>query len=186
MNIKVSVGISNRHVHLTKEVYEQLFDEELKKDYDLHQIGEFASTSFVTLKTQKGTIENVRVIGPLREYNQVEISKSDAYLLGVNPPVRTSGDLSDSEDITLVNGDKEVYLKDACVIADRHLHMNPEKAESLGLKDKDKLQVKIDGEKSGIIDVFVKVTKTGYFELHLDRDDANAFLLSNGDEVLII
>lgn len=186
MNIKVQVGVSNRHVHLTKEVYEKLFDEDLTVKYKLNQIGEFASNQTLTLKTDKDIIENVRIIGPLRSYNQVEISKSDAYSLGLNPPIRTSGDLNNSETITLVNNDKSVTIENSCIIANRHIHMNSDKAKELGVANNQIVKVKIDGEKSGVIDAYIKISDTGYFELHLDRDDANAFLLNNGDEVEII
>ena len=128
------IAVSNRHLHLTKEIYDELFDEPLSIKRPLNQIGEFASFQTVTLKTEKGEIPNVRLIGPLRKYNQVEISRSDAYLLGINPPVRESGDLEDSEMITIVGPKGEVTLKDACIQAERHVHMNEKKAEELGLK----------------------------------------------------
>lgn len=102
------IAVSNRHLHLTKEVYDQLFDEPISMKRPLNQIGEFASFQTVTLKTEKAEIPNVRLIGPLRAYNQVEISRSDAYLLGLNPPVRQSGDLEDSETITVVGPKGEV------------------------------------------------------------------------------
>lgn len=186
MNINVSVGVSNRHVHLTKEVYEILFDKELTLKNPLNQPGEFASFETVTLKTEKGTIENVRILGPFRNYNQVEISKSDAYILGLNPPVRTSGDLENCETITLINNEKSVTLENSCIIANRHIHISKSKAEELNLKNNELVQVKIKGEKSGIVDAYVKITDNGYFEMHIDRDDANAFLLNNNDEVEIL
>ncbi|MBQ6687246.1 MAG: phosphate propanoyltransferase [Bacilli bacterium] len=186
MNIKVPVGISNRHVHLTKEVYEELFDEELTLKNELNQPGEFASIETLTIKTPKGSIGNVRVLGPFRNYNQVEISKSDAYVLGLNPPVRTSGDLENSEKITLINGDRSITLENACIIANRHIHMNPEKALSLGVTNNQLVNVKIAGDKSGVVTAFVKITENGYFEMHIDRDDANAFLLNNNDEVEVL
>jgi len=186
MNIKTRVGVSNRHVHLTKETYEQLFDEELTIKNSLNQPGEFASQQTVTIKTDKNIIENVRVLGPFRNYNQVEISKSDAYILGLKPPVRTSGDLLGSENITLINGNKSVDLKESCIIANRHIHISNDKAEELGVTNNQKVKVKISGDKSGVIDAFIKITDNGYFEMHIDRDDANAFLLNNNDEVEII
>ena len=186
MSIKVQVGVSNRHVHLTKEVYEELFNEELTIKNKLNQPGEFASNQTITLKTAKGMIENVRILGPFRNYDQVEISNSDAYQLGLNPPVRTSGDLLNSETITLVNNNRSITLKNSCIIANRHIHMNPEKAKKLGVKNNELVQVKIVGEKSGIVNAYVKITDNGYFEMHIDRDDANAFLLNNNDEVEIL
>src|SRR5574344_1712691 len=97
--MKVVIGVSNRHVHLNKEALAKLFgtDYELKCDRELVQPNQYASTSFVTIKTAKATIEHVRVMGPLRDYNQVEIARTDAYKLGLNPPIRTSGDLMGSE-----------------------------------------------------------------------------------------
>lgn len=93
--MKVILGISNRHVHLTKEHLSILFGEnyELKKIKDLNQPNQFLNSDRVILKTEKGTLENVAIVGPLREYTQVEISKTDAINLGLNPPIRTSGDL---------------------------------------------------------------------------------------------
>lgn len=177
MEVPVSIAISNHHIHLTKETYELLFDEELTKKKDLNQIGQFASNQTVTIKTDKGSLENVRIVGPFRDYNQVEIASSDAYKLGINPPVRRSGEVEGAALITIVTKKGEVTL-DNCIIANRHVHMNPKKALELGLMDKDMVKLVIDGEKSGVIDVEVTVTDNGYFEVHLDMDDANAFLLN--------
>lgn len=186
MNKKISIGVSNRHVHLTKEVYEKLFNEELTIKNNLNQPGEFASNQTVTIKTDKNCIENVRILGPFRSYNQVEISKSDAYKLGINPPVRTSGDLQGSETITLINKDKSITLEESCIIANRHVHMSKSLAEELNLKNNQLVNIKISGDKRGIVDAFIKITDNGYFEMHIDRDDANAFMLNNNDEVEIL
>ena len=186
MSKKISVGVSNRHVHLTKEIYEELFDSELAVKNPLKQPGEFASNQTVTIKSDKAEIANVRILGPFRNYNQVEISKSDAYLLGLNPPVRQSGDLNNSETITLVNNGKSVTLNNACIIANRHIHISKDKAKELNLENNQEVDVKISGDKSGIISAFIKITDNGYFEMHIDRDDANAFLLNSNDEVEII
>ena len=179
------IAVSNRHVHLTKEVYDQLFDEPISIKRPLNQIGEFASFETVTLKTEKAEISNVRVIGPLRKYNQVEISRTDAYQLGLNPPVRQSGDLEDSETITLIGPKGEITLNDACIQAERHVHMNERKAKELGLKHEDMVHIIVDNDKGGVMDAFVKVSDNGYFEIHIDKDDANCFLLKTGDEVII-
>lgn len=183
--IKGTIAISNRHIHLTKEVYEKLFDKPLSMKKPLNQIGEFAAMQTVTLKTPKACIENVRVIGPFRKYTQVEISRSDAYILGLNPPVRESGDLEDSETITIIGPKGELTLENVCIQAERHIHMNEIKAKELGLKHEDLVKLKIDNDKGGIMEAFVKVSLNGFFEIHIDRDDANCFLLNNGDEVEI-
>jgi len=180
-----TIAISNRHIHLTKETYDLLFDEPLTMKKPISQIGEFASLQTLTLKGPKGTIENVRVMGPFRDYNQVEISRSDAYKLGVNPPVRESGDLEDSETITIITSKKEITLDNVCIQAERHIHMNEKKARELGLKNDDLVKLIVNNDKGGEMEAFVKVKSNGFFEIHIDYDDANAFLLKNGDEVEI-
>jgi putative phosphotransacetylase len=182
----VKVGVSNRHVHLTKEVYDKLFSTELLKVHDLSQLGEFASDKFVTLKTEKGIIEHVRVVGPTRKYNQVEISSSDAYKLGLNPPVRRSGDLSLSANITLIGELGSIDLKECCILADRHVHMNQKLADELGLKDREQVKILVPGDKACILFAHVKISDNGVYELHIDIDDANACGLKNGDEVEIV
>ena len=180
MNKDVKIGISARHVHLTKETYDLLFDEELTVKKNLNQIGQFASNQTLTVKTKNHEFNNVRIIGPLRSYNQVEISKSDARLLGINPPVRNSGDVLLSEKVVLKTDKNEIEVE-ACIIANRHVHMNEELANSLGVVNNELVKLQIDGEKSGLIDVVVKVSNDGFFEVHLETDDANAFLIENGD-----
>ena len=185
MEYKIKVGVSNRHVHLTLEDYKLLFDGELEVDYKLNQIGEFASNKRLTLVNGDKEIEDVRVVGPLRKYTQVEVSRNDARHLGVKPPVRTSGDIIGSEIITLKT-DKGKITREACVIADRHVHMSPSDAIKYGVVNKQKVQIKVSGDKSGIMDAFIKVGETGYYEFHIDTDDANAFDLKNGDEVTLV
>lgn len=179
------VAISNRHVHLTKETYDMLFDEPITVKRALNQVGEYAALETVTLKTDKAEIPNVRVMGPCRKYNQVEISRTDAYTLGLNPPVRQSGDLENSETITVVGPKGEVTLENACIQAQRHIHMNPQDAQELGLNHQEKVKLIIDNDKGGVMEAFVKVSDNGFFEIHLDKDDANCFLLKTGDEVVI-
>ena len=184
--MKVSIGVSNRHVHLTKEHLEILFGKgyELKKKKDLNQPKMFASTDTVTIKSNFSSIENVRVLGPLRDYNQVEISKTDSYKLKLDPPVRKSGKISGSSPITLIGPKGELILNEGCIIAERHIHINEDQLKFYNLTGKDKVSVRLYGEKSGIINnVHLRVGKTNeaYFELHIDTDDANAHLIKNGD-----
>lgn len=182
--MKVSIGVSNRHVHLNREHLNILFGEgyELEKKSDLTQPGQYASNSLVTIKTDKAEINNVRVLGPIRNYTQVEISKTDAYKLGLNPPVRNSGDLKDSEPISIVGPNGSVIINEGCIIAARHIHVLPSQMKSYGLEGKEKVNVKLNGEKGGIItNVYLKVSDEAFFELHLDTDDANAHLIKNGD-----
>lgn len=180
-----TVAVSNRHLHLTKETYEMLFDEPISMKKPLNQIGEFAANQTVTLKTSKTEMPNVRIIGPFRKYNQVEISRTDAYTLGINPPVRQSGDVEESETITVIGPKGEVTIESACIQAERHIHMNSSKAQELGLKHEDIVKIKVNNDKSGMMEAFVKVSDNGFYEIHIDTDDANSFLLKTGDEVEI-
>ena len=187
--MKVTVGISNRHVHLTKEHLNILFGEnyQLENVKNLNQPTQFASNSFVTLKTNKGILEHVRVIGDLRNYTQVEISKTDAYMLGLNPPIRDSGDLENSEAITLVGPKGEISLNQGCIIANRHIHITSKQMELYGLQGKEEVNVLVNGPKGGMMfHVYLKVSELSYFEMHIDTDDANAFQLKQGDVVTIL
>lgn len=182
--MKIEVGISNHHVHLTEKDFNILFNTKIEKDFDLNQPNNFASKSFVDLVTEKSIIKHVRVLGDFREYTQVEISKTDAYKLGLNPPVRTSGNLEGSEEVTIVGPNGKITLN-CCILANRHIHISPE--DKLKYKLNDVVRVKIDGIKGGIIDnVYLKESDNAYLELHLDTDDGNAFLLKSGDKVEII
>lgn len=187
MNIDMNVGISNRHVHLTEDDFKKLFnDKKLEVVKYLNQPGQFASNLKVTIKTEKSEISGVRVLGPLRDYTQVEISKTDAYKLGINPPVRESGDLSGSADITII-GDNEITVKECTIIATRHIHATKEDLEKYNLDASKKYRVKIYGEKGGIINkVSIKISDKSFFEMHLDTDDGNGHLLKCGDKVTII
>lgn len=187
--MEVKIGISNRHVHLCKNDLEILFGNgyELKIDRELSQPGEFASTDRVTIKSDKGEISNVRILGPIRNYSQVEISKTDAIKLRLNPPVRESGDLIDSSPITIVGPCGEVYLNEGCIIASRHIHLTNKDVLEYGLQGIEKVSIKILGEKGGTLDnVSLKVNDNYAFELHLDTDDANAHLIKQGDSGIII
>lgn len=187
MNIKI--GISARHVHLTKEHLEILFGNNynLGEFKDLSQPGQYAANEQVTIKTLKNKIENVRILGPVRNYSQVEISKTDAFFLGLNPPVRESGDIKNSEAITLIGPNGTVELVEGCIIASRHIHMHPDDVEVFNINPDNTVSVLIGNEKQSILKgVSVKVSKNYRLELHLDTDDANANLLKNGDVGVIV
>lgn len=185
--MEVKIAVSARHVHLTKEDFEYLFGNcKLTKLKDLTQIGEYACNETVTLITEKGKIDGVRIIGPLRNYTQVEISKTDSYKLGLNPPVRSSGDLGNSAFITIEHNGK-VVTREFCIIANRHIHVNSNDMDKFGLKDGEVVKLKLSGIKGGVIDnVFIKSSNKYVFEAHIDVDDANAHLVNNGDVGVII
>ena len=144
--MKISIGVSNRHVHLTREHLNVLFGEgyELEKKNDLTQPGQYASTALVTIKTEKSQISNVRVLGPIRDYTQVEVSKDDALLLGINPPVRDSGDLENSESVYLEGPCGKIFKKNCCIRANRHIHCN--KLENIGHNNNDIVSVSFNNK----------------------------------------
>lgn len=185
--MKVSVGISNRHVHLNNEDYKILFGDTIfEKKVDLKQPGNFASTLTVSIKGPRGQMDNVRVLGPNRSYTQVEISRTDSFALGVKPPVRASGDLEGAEMITIIGPNGEVEHP-ACIIANRHIHVDKNIREQYGLVGINEVKVQINSVKGGVLEnVSLKDSEEAYFEIHLDTDDANAFFLNNNDEVEII
>ena len=185
MEFDINVRISNRHVHLTKETYEMLFDEELTKKYSLNQVGEFASNQTLTLRNGDKVIERVRVCGPFRKYNQIEVSKKDTRTLGINPPVRRSGDLDNTPEITLET-EKNSVRTNGLIIMSRHVHMTEEDALKYGVVDKQKVYIKIDNEKGGLAMAEIKISDNGYYEAHFDTDDGNSFLIEDNDKAKMI
>lgn len=182
--MEIKIGVSNRHVHLTQEHLNILFGEgfELEIKNELVQPGQFASNSTLTIKTEKSEIPNVRILGPIRNYTQVEISKTDAYKLGLNPPVRDSGDLAGSAPIELIGPKGSIKLEEGCIIANRHIHITPKEVKELGLEGIEKVSVELQGEKGGIINnVYLKIDENYALEMHIDTDDANAHLIKTGD-----
>ncbi len=186
--MKVILGVSMRHVHLDEENYKKLFgDEPFNKVKDLRQPGQFASDKFVTIENAQRKIEHVRVLGPIRNYTQVEISRTDSYFLKLDPPIRTSGDLKGSSPITISSPKASVHLDEGCILANRHIHISPEEVKKYHLENVQKVKVKVTGEKGGILDnVHLKVLEPSLLEMHLDSDDGNAFGLKTGDELEII
>lgn len=182
--LKISVGVSNRHVHLSLFDYNLLFSSEMECEKNLSQPGEFKTNKRVSLKTDKGIIDNVAVLGPCRDYTQVEISRTDAYFLGISPEVRSSGDVSHGAVVTII-GERGELVRDCCILATRHIHISHDDRVKYGLLDSS-YSVLVRGEKGGILDNVHIKEDGGVFELHLDTDDANAFLLNNGSLVEII
>jgi putative phosphotransacetylase len=189
MSAKVPVGISNRHVHVTQEDLELLFGPgyQLTLKKDLSQPGQFAAEETVNLIGPKGPIQKVRILGPVRPQTQVEISLTDSFALGVKPPVRDSGDLSETPGITIEGPKGKIEIKEGVIIAQRHLHLHTTEAEELGLKDKEYISVKTEGPRSVVFEnVLVRVSPKYAKDLHVDTDEANAAALKNGDLVTII
>lgn len=188
-NNEIKVGVSQRHIHLSQKDLETLFGKgfELTKAKTL--MGrEFASEQFVTLVGPSlKSIERVRVLGPVRKNTQVEISRTDTFILKVSPPVRPSGKIEGSEKLVVVGPKGCVYLKEGVIIANRHIHLTPEFAQENGILDNDYVDVLVDGIKpTKFFDVQVRVRDDFNVEMHIDTDDANSAGIKNGDKVTII
>lgn len=186
----VPVGVSNRHIHLTREHVEILFGKgyELNPVKDLSQPGQYACKELLTIVGPSlRPIEKVRVLGPERKASQVEISRTDSFVLKVKPPVRESGDIKGSAPITIIGPKGVVTLDEGCIIANRHIHMSLEEGAAFGLKDGDYVDVEANGERRTMFyDVQVRVHKDFRLEMHIDTDDANAAGIGNGAKVKII
>ena len=182
-------NVSNRHLHLTAEAVAGLFGSgaTLTKARALIPPGQFATAETVTLVGPKGQIAGVRIVGPTRPYNQAEVSRTDAFALGLNPPVRESGDLKGSAPIKIVGPKGTLDLAEGCILALRHIHLHPKEAESLGLKDKSFVRVACEGERAVIFErVLCRVREDMRLECHVDTDEANAAGLKNGTQVRIV
>ena len=186
----IPVGISNRHIHLSREHVDILFGKgyKLTPIKDLSQPGQFACKEQLTIiGPSMRPIEGVRVLGPERKKSQVEISRTDSFTLKVKPPVRESGDIAGSAPVTIVGPKGIVTLDEGCIIANRHIHMSLEEGEQFGLKDGDYVDVEANGERRTMFfDVQVRVNKAFKLEMHIDTDDANAAGIGNGAKVKVI
>ncbi len=175
---EIPIEVSARHIHLCQKDLEALFGKgyRLKKLKNLFQPGEFAAKEILEVKSNSEKSLNFRVLGPLRKKTQIELSKTDAILLGINPPVRDSDDLKDTPSVILIGPKGKIKPKQGGVINNwRHLHCNFKEAEKFGLKDKKLVSVKINGLCALTFhNVKVRVGKKTRLCLHLDTDEGNA------------
>lgn len=175
---KVMVEVSARHVHVNEKDMEVLFGAgyQLHQKKDLSQPGQYASEERVSLVGPKKSIDNVSILGPTRAATQVEISMTDARSLGLNPPVRESGDTEGSSPIKLKGPAGEVMLSEGCIIAKRHVHLDPETAEKYGIANGQivKLSCGANGRNLVFDDVVARVSDKFAAAVHLDTDEANA------------
>lgn len=186
---QIKIGVSQRHIHLSREDLDTLFGKgyELTKKKTL--MGrEYAAEECVTLVGPSlKSIEKVRVLGPVRAKTQVEISRTDTFILKVSPPVRPSGQVEGSEKLVIVGPKGSVYLKEGVIIANRHIHLTPQYAKQHNIKDGDYVDVLVESIKpTKFYDVQVRVRDDFNVEMHIDTDDANSAGLRNGDIVKII
>jgi len=189
VKMKVPVGVSARHIHLTQEDVEKLFGPgyQLTKKKELMG-GQFASNEQCTIVGLKlRAIENVRILGPVRSKSQIEISATDARTLGIKAPTRQSGDIKGSAPIAVVGPKGAIYLNEGCIVAARHIHMAPSDAKAAGLKDGDFVSVKTDNDRGAVLDnVKIRVDESFTLEMHIDTDEANACGIKQGDLVAVI
>jgi putative phosphotransacetylase len=188
---KIPVGISGRHVHLTQQTLDILFGcvgYKLNFFKNLSQKGQFASEEKIDIMSTQGKIlSGVRILGPARNFNQVEISQSDNLRCKFNAPIRSSGDIANSGEAVLIGPKGKLSINEGVIIADRHIHLNFKEAEELKIRDKQLVNIKIKGIKPGILGkVLCRVDNSFVLECHLDTDDGSAFLLKNGDFVELI
>ncbi|AMN47623.1 acetate kinase [Steroidobacter denitrificans] len=183
---RIPVAISARHAHLSQATIDRLFGPGyvLRQRAALSQPGQFAAQESVALIGPGGRIDGVRVLGPPRVHDQIEISRTDEFTLGVDAPVRISGDLLNTPGITLEGPRGRVTLPNGLISARRHIHMSPEDAALFGVRDCDTVQVKLDTDGRDLIfgDVMVRVSPDFNLEMHLDTDEANAAGVKQGDE----
>ena len=175
--MQITIEVSARHVHLTTADVEKLFGRghRLTPVRDLSQTGQFLSEERVTLRGPKGTLEHVAILGPERPATQVELAYSDARVLGITPPIRLSGDLTGAEDVTIIGPLGELEAKGSAIIAKNHIHLTPEDAEKMRLKDKQMVSVEVGGDRPVTFrDVVVRVNPTFRKYMHIDPDEANA------------
>ncbi len=177
MENKVLVETSARHVHLTEEHIAALFGEGAKLTHkkDLSQPGQFACQERVDIVGPKKTISNVIILGPARPESQVEVSLTDARVLGVPGMVRMSGEIAGTPGCKLVGPAGEVELTEGVIVAKRHIHMTPEDAANFNVEDKEVVKVRIESERSAELDdVVVRVSPKFALAMHIDTDEANA------------
>ncbi len=185
----IKVGVSARHVHLSRADLDTLFGKGYELTPKKKLMGDqYAAEECVTLVSPSlRTIEGVRVLGPVRPESQIEISRTDTFKLKVSPPVRPSGKIKGSAPMALVGPKGSVFLNEGCIIANRHIHMTPQDAAKYGISDNDLVDVEIQNTKpTRYYDVQVRVRDDFDTEMHIDTDDANAAAIKNGDRVIIL
>lgn len=186
---EVPIGVSARHIHLTEEHVELLFGKgyTLTEMKPLSQPGQYAANETVAAVGPKGMFAKVRILGPTRKRTQLEVSRTDAFALGVNPPVRESGDIAGSAGITLQGPAGEVRIEEGVIVAARHIHFHTSDAERFGIADKQSLRVRFSGERGVVFEnVLARVSEQYALDMHIDTDEANAAGVKNGDTAEII
>lgn len=186
----IPVAVSARHVHPSQQTLDRLFGPRyaLRVAHSLSQPGQFAAEETVTLVGPRGAIKDVRLLGPPRAEDQIELSRSDEIVLGIAAPLRVSGELQDTPGVLLVGPAGQVRLAHGVVMPKRHIHMSPHDAERLNVSDRQSVRVAIDsdGRDLEFADVVVRVSPDYRLELHLDTDEGNAAGICDGTTARLV
>lgn len=194
----IPIGVSNRHFHISHRDLDTLFGKgyQLRHLRDISQKGQYACHETLDVVGPKGKIERIRIVGPARGQTQLEIARSDAYRLGIDPPVRYSGDLVGSAGIKAISPKGELVLKEGVIVPQRHIHMDPRTAREYGVRDQDRVFVApmvnetiepgCEPRTTIFGNVLIRVDESFVLDYHMDLDEANATGLKTGDHVYIL
>lgn len=188
--LAIPVGVSNRHCHLTEAHFKILFGAAAspKKVKDIKQPGFYAAEELIDIQGPKGVLKKIRLVAPYRANTQIEIAVTDAYIIGLTPPVRESGDVKGSAGATLIGPAGKVEIKEGVIIAQRHLHFSPSEAKAAGMVNGEVVRVRCGtgaGRSTVFEDVVVRISDKYSLEFHVDTDEANAAGIKTGDFVNI-
>ena len=179
----IPVAVSARHIHLTQEYVEKLFGKgyQLHVRHQLSQPGFWSSEETLDVVGPRGTLSKVRVLGPCRDYNQVEVAETETYILGIEAPVRLSGNVKNTPEVTLRSSTAEVEVE-GLIVAKRHIHMSTADGEKYGLKHGDEVDVAVQSGDRGLVfrNVVIRLAPTFVLEMHIDTDEANAANIEHG------
>ena len=181
---QVPIGVSARHIHLSNEHVRTLFGEgaDLTVLKPLSQPGQFAANETVAVYGPKGSFAKVRILGPARKETQLEVSRTDAFTLGLNPPVRESGKIEGTPGVRIVGPAGEVTVDKGVIVAARHIHFHTSDAEKWGIADKQMLRVRVGGERGVVFEqVLARVHDQYALDMHIDTDEGNAAGIGTGD-----
>ncbi|RTE07072.1 phosphate propanoyltransferase [Paenibacillus whitsoniae] len=185
----IPIGVSARHIHLTAEHVEQLFGKgaELTVFKPLSQPGQYAANETVAIVGPKGRFDKVRILGPVRPNTQIEVSRTDAFALGIQPPVRESGNIADTPGLRVIGPKGEVELDKGVIVPARHIHFHTSDAERWDIQDKQLLRVKVSGERPLVFeDVIARVSDQFTLDFHIDTDEGNAAGVRTGDQAELL
>lgn len=188
-NERIPLGISNRHIHLSQKDIERLFGMgyQLTKFKELSQPGQYACKETVMICGPRGVIEKVRVLGPARPETQVEILSADCFKLGIQAPIRQSGEIEQTPGITIIGNHGTAIIERGVIVAQRHIHMTPEDALKFQVRDKQIVSLCLPGVRGGRLEnTIVRVNHSFSLECHIDTEEANAMGVTSKSKVYII